>query len=265
MKVGFCQFRPLFAKPRANLNRVVRALKDVTADLIVLPELPFTGYYFKNRAEAEALAEDPVRSRLVETLIALCRERNFHLVTGFAEKKQDRLFNSALLIGPSGIRHTYRKLHLFNKEKNWFDPGDTPLSVQTVRDARIGMMICFDWIFPEVCRVLAVVGADVICHPSNLVLQYCQKTMLARCIENHVFAITSNRFGEDKRPHGSLRFTGRSQVVAPGGRLVHQAPSSRRSVFVTEIDLEEARSKSVTERNEILSDRRPGFYGRLSQ
>lgn len=260
MKIGYYQFRPRFGQVNANVSKVIRALRQAKADLIVLPELPFSGYYFRDREEVKTLAEDPRRSSTVESLAALCRERKFYLVTGFAEKQKDKYFNSALLLGPEGIGHTYRKLHLFNEEKNWFDPGDTPLTAQEVRGAKIGIMVCFDWIFPEVARTLTLLGADIICHPSNLVLSYCQQSMLARCIENAIFAVTANRFGADKRPHGELRFTGKSQVVAPKGKLLHRAHSQREELFITEIDPGLAWDKKMTPLNDLLQDRRPAFY-----
>ena len=263
MKVGYYQFHPLFGKVRHNLNRVVQKLTGVQADLIVLPELAFTGYYFKDRSEVKALAEDPATSDTVAALANLCRSRKLHLVTGFAEKARDRYFNSALLIGPKGIEHIYRKLHLFNEETRWFDAGDVPLRVNRIGSVRVGMMVCFDWVFPEVARVLALEGADIICHPSNLVLGYCQKTMLTRCLENKVYAITANRFGYDKRPHGNLRFTGHSQIAAPGGTLIQQANSQREELFVMDIDPLLARDKSITPRNDVLRDRRPEFYKTL--
>jgi len=117
MKVGYLQFRPQFGRVQRNLHKVIQALEPVKADLIVLPELAFTGYYFKDREETVVLAEDPATSKTVEKLTALCKERDFYLVTGFSEKKRDKVFNSSLLLGPEGIIHTYRKLHLFNEEK----------------------------------------------------------------------------------------------------------------------------------------------------
>ncbi len=263
LRIGYYQFRPLFGQIKKNLGKVISALKDIEADLIVLPELPFTGYYFADREETRILAEDPDDSSTVHSLKALCKERNLYLVTGFAERKRDKIFNSALLIGPEGLVHTYRKLHLFNEEKNWFDAGDTPLTLQAVRGARIGTMICFDWIFPEVARALAVQGAHIICHPSNLVLNYCQQTMLSRCLENSVFAITANRFGADKRPHGELKFTGKSQIVAPKGVLLHRAAAQREALYTTEIDPQRAEDKNITALNQMMDDRRPEFYGDL--
>ncbi|MCP3982219.1 MAG: acyltransferase, partial [bacterium] len=189
MRIGYLQFRPRFGDPDGNCRRVVDALTGVRADLIVLPELAFTGYLFSGRRELRALAEEPSHSTVVDSLVDLCREHRFHVVAGFAEKAKDKLFNSALLIGPRGLVQTYRKLHLFNDEKRWFDPGDLPLEPKRVGEARVGMMVCFDWAFPETARTLALRGADVVCHPSNLVLDHCQRVMLARSLENSVYSV----------------------------------------------------------------------------
>lgn len=260
MRVGYFQFRPRFGQVAKNCDRVVSALAGADADLIVLPELPFTGYYFRNRAELRKLAEEPARSPTVERLRAVCRDRGFHVVTGFAEKDGRRLFNSALLIGPRGLVRTYRKIHLFDQEKRWFDPGDLPLEVHRVRGVRVGMMICIDWVFPEVARTLALQGMELLVHPSNLVLDYCQRVMVGRCIENGIFAVTANRFGADRRPHGSLRFTGKSQIVGPDGAVMARAASQREELSLCEIDTRRARNKRITPGNHLLRDRRPEFY-----
>jgi len=260
LRVGYYQFRPRFGEPRANCDRVLRRLSDVEADLIVLPELPFTGYLFRDRRELTSLAEDPRSSSLIDDLLALCRKRSMFLVTGFAERDGRRVFNSSLLLGPRGIVRTYRKLHLFNNEKRWFDPGDLPFAIDRVRGVRVGMMICFDWVFPEAARALALAGADLLAHPSNLVLDYCQRVMTARSIENGVFAVTTNRFGEDRRPHGRVRFTGRSQITGPRGELIRRAASQREELFLCEIDPRQARDKKITPANHLIADRRPEFY-----
>lgn len=264
LRVGYCQFRPQFGAPTRNLEAVEGLLGSVEADLVVLPELAFTGYHFANRAEALALADDPHDSAIFPRLAALARARRCHLVTGFAERRGRRLFNSAALVGPRGIEHVYRKLHLFNDEKRVFDAGDLPLSVQTVRGCRIGIMVCFDWAFPEVARTLALAGADLLCQPSNLVLTHCQSAMRTRSVENRVFTITANRTGSDVRPHGTLSFTGRSQVTSPTGELLVRAGARSRGVGLVDIDPRAARRKRITPRNDLLADRRPEFYGALT-
>jgi predicted amidohydrolase len=265
LRVGFFQFAPVFGEVSTNLSKVLNALEGAEVDVVVLPELPFTGYYFQDRAEVAALAEDPLESPTIFCLTNLCRANDFFLVTGFAEKAGDKLFNSALLLGPDGLLHTYRKLHLFNTEKEYFDPGDTPLQSIKVRGVSIGIMVCFDWVFPEVARSLALQGADLLLHPSNLVLTYCQQIMLTRCLENSVFAITANRAGSDHRPRGTITFTGQSQVVTPRGELVYQAGPESEELFITKLDTGQARDKSMTAGNDLFKDRRPHYYAEISR
>jgi predicted amidohydrolase len=278
-RIGFYQFNPQFGQVQRNLDQVVRALQDVHDALIVLPELAFTGYSFRDRAEVARLAEDPRDSPTVDALVGLCRAQDLYLVAGFAERctprdggRSDesdgdraiaRYYNSALLLGPEGLLHVYRKLHLFGREKECFDPGDLPLRVHEVRGVRLGLMVCFDWAFPEVARSLALQGADLICHPANLVLTYCQQTMIARCIENGVYAVTANRYGTEERPHGALTFTGQSQIVAPKGVLLHRSAPEGDDLHIVEIDVALARDKRLTAQNDILADRRPDFYQEL--
>lgn len=263
MKIGFYQYRPQFGRINANLNKVLKKLEGVDADLIVLPELAFSGYYFSDRSEAFSLAEEPGDSATVHALTELCSRNDFHLVTGFTERAGDKVYNSALLIGPDGIEHIYRKLHLFNEEKFWFDAGDIPLSVQEVRGARVGIMVCFDWVFPEAARTLALQGAEILCQPANLVLTYCQQTMLTRSLENRVFSVTCNRFGADKRPQGELKFTGRSQIVASNGDRLERAPAQREALVIVDIDPTQAHDKHITKHNDVLADRRPEYYRTL--
>jgi len=122
------------------------------------------------------------------------------------------------------------------------------------------MMICFDWIFPEIARTLALKGADILCHCTNLVLPFCQDAMVTRCIENRVFAVTSNRVGTESRAGQEFTFTGRSQIVAPRGEILVRAEVEGEGVFVVELDHTLARDKEITAANHIVTDRRPELY-----
>lgn len=260
MKVGFFQFSPLFGRKEENVERVINSLRGAKADLLVLPELFSTGYLFLNEEElrrsAETIPDGPTISRLSE----LAKKENTNLVFGIAERADDKLFNSSVLLTPKRDCLVYRKLHLFDREKHLFSPGDTELEVFDIGDAKIGMMICFDWIFPEVARILALKGADIICHPSNLVLPYCQDAMVTRCVENRVFGITSNRTGREKRGGQKLVFTGNSQIVDPKGEILTKADAEEEKVCVTEIDPFRAKDKKVTPNNHIFQDRRTDYY-----
>ena len=125
---------------------------------------------------------------------------------------------------------------------------------------KVGIMICFDWMFPETMRTLALKGADLIAHPANLVMPYCQKAMVTRCLENHVFAITANRIGTEQRGDDKFIFTGGSQITSCKGELLSSAPKDDVYVDFVNIDVEKAREKELNVYNNIITDRRTEFY-----
>jgi predicted amidohydrolase len=261
MKVGLVQSSPKFGEVERNVDIALRRVYKADADLIVLPELFNTGYRFRSAKEALRLAEKVDGGPTVERLIEVARAKKAFIVAGLAERAGKKVYNSSVLVGPKGLVGTYRKAHLFSTEKRLFTPGNMPFKVYDIGKAKIGMMICFDWIFPEAARTLALKGADIICHPSNLVLPHCPKAMITRCLENRVFAITANRVGTEARVgKEKLRFIGKSGIVAPDGEVLARANSTRTETCVVEIDPKMARNKQITPKNNILEDRRPAIY-----
>ncbi|MBE9545902.1 MAG: acyltransferase [Proteobacteria bacterium] len=261
MKAGFIQFEPIFGEIDRNLERVESLIEKADADLLVLPELFNTGYLFTSKQEAIDLSEEVPGGKTTQMLCRMAREKNLYLVGGLAEKSGEKFFNSAVLVSPEGYVGTYRKVHLFFEETLWFDPGDKGFEVYDIGKCRLGIMICFDWIFPEAMRVLSLKGADIICHSSNLVLPFCQDAMITRCLENHVFAITANRTGTEKRGGESLHYTGKSQITGLGADLLYRAGGDTEEVGVVDIDVEMARDKKLNDYNNLFRDRRPEFYG----
>lgn len=262
MKVGYVQFKPVFGKKAENLKRMLNFLKEGAkeeADLLVLPELFATGYAFRSSEEVEKLSEEVPEGETSRTLADFAKEENLFIVAGLCERKDRKFFNSSILVGPEGLLGTYRKAHLFDKEKLWFTRGDSPFRVFETSHARIGMMICFDWVFPEVARILALNGAQIICHPSNLILPYCQKALLGTAVQNRVFIITANRVGSER----GLKFTGMSQIVNPRMEVLARSRKGGEDVRVIEIDPREADSKRITESNDLWKDRRIDLYGSL--
>src|SRR4030066_2138893 len=265
MKAGFYQFAPAFGKKDENIKKVLSVLSDTEADLIVLPEFFATGYQFISKDEVAELSEPVPEGYTTKFLSELSHQKGLYIVAGLPEKDGDRFFNSAVFIGPDGFVGVYRKTHLFFEEKLFFSPGDTGFRVWDTEIGRVGIMICFDWFFPESMRVLALMGADIIAHPANLVLPYCPAAMPVRCLENRVYAITANRIGEENRKEGpSLRFIGKSLIASPEGEVLVKAPENEEVLMVADINPELARNKSLTALNNVFNDRRPEMYSDIT-
>lgn len=171
MRVGFYQFDPQFSEVASNLEIVTAKLEQADTDLIVLPELFASGYQFVSQEEAQRLAEPVPDGRTVRRLIEVAKRRKMHIVAGLPELSGTHCYNSAVVVGPSGFLGCYRKTHLFYEETQFFSAGDSGFLVWDIGPAKIGVMICFDWYYPEAARTLALQGADIICHPSNLIYQ----------------------------------------------------------------------------------------------
>ncbi len=261
MRIGYVQLNPRFGARAENREKVEELIAGKDADLWVLPELFATGYQFRSRDELRRLAEPVPDGLTCQFLTELARAHGCHFVAGLAEQANGKLYNSAILVGPAGVRVRYRKIHLFGAEKRWFTPGDTPFPVVKLGPAMVGIMICFDHLFPEAARTLALAGADVIAHPANLVIpEYGQLTMRVRALENGVFVVTANRVGTEAHDKEVLRFTGESQIIGPTGRILARGTRDQEEATSVEINPRTARDKSLNQYNDRFRDRRPEFY-----
>ena len=262
MRIGFLQLRPRFGAVRENVRKAVGLLDKLSDATIVLPELFNTGYLFRNEEELSAIAEVIPGGYTVSEMQRLAKRRGLNLVFGMAQKHKGAYYNSAVCVSSKGKIDVYQKVHLFDREKLFFTRG-TSFKVVATGDAKLGLLVCFDWIFPEVSRTLALGGAHILCHPSNLVLPFAQDAMKTRCIENRVFAVTANRIGSEHRGSVSLTFTGGSQIVNPAGEVLASAGDRSESLRVVEIDVREASNKCMTPNNNLFEDRAPSLYAAL--
>lgn len=257
IKIGYIQFNPTFGKVDGNNKKIERFVSQNKADLLVLPELCNTGYMFKDKNELNQLAEKIPDGKTTKEWIRIAKENNVFLVGGLTEKDGPEFYDSSILVGPKGFIGKYRKTHLFLNEKKIFTPGNLGFNVFDTEIGKIGLMICFDYMFPEASRVLVLKGADIICNPVNLVSppSRVMTVMRARALENGVYAIAVNRTGEE-RGH---TFQGGSEIIGPRMEALAQA-GDKEEVKVIEVDIKKARDKKYTEFNDLLKDRRPEFY-----
>ncbi len=259
MKIGYFQFSPEFGNLEKNRKVMAAELEKVEADIIVLPELATSGYFFSSRKEIETLSET-VPGPATNMFFELSKKTGTNYIIGIPEKTPKGIYNAAVLVGPKGIEGIYRKVHLFSQEKNFFSPGES-FPLFEIRGVKIGILVCFDHMFPEAARTLAVKGAQIICHPSNLVLpELGQLTTRVRALENRVFWILANRFGTETKDKKRLTYTGKSQLIGPDGEIIHSAPETEKELYIADIIPEKALNKNITELNNIFEDRKPFLY-----
>lgn len=264
IKTAVVQFCPELHNQDANIEKLERLLPKEKTDLIVLPELSNSGYLFTDYEQLKNSSSTFESGKFIRFLVDKAKSLNTNIVAGFCEEAEDGFYNSSVLVKQNGEKFLYRKIHLFNEEKKWFKPGNEKPEVYEIETGdgvvKIGMMICFDWIFPEMTRTLALQGAQVICHPSNLVMPYCQKAMFARAVENHVFTITSNRVGTDEKEGKKISFTGWSVIIDPNGNYIAEASKDKEEIIFAEINTGESLNKKLNEFNDVLADRRTELY-----
>ena len=259
--IALVQFSPKRKNVTANILKVQELLGDIQADLIVLPELSNSGYLYEAAESLAPYSESKDGSGpFLAAMSQLATMSGSLIITGYAEIEQGQLYNSAAAITTVGVLQNYRKTHLFDLEKLLFQPGNTGFLTLTHHSVKIGMMICFDWIFPESARTLALSGAQIIAHPANLVMPYCQTAMVTRSIENKVFTITANRIGEEDLGENILAFTGASQITAPDGSVLYRGPTDKSAVHMECINPDEALDKAISPNNDLMKDRRSNMY-----
>jgi N-carbamoylputrescine amidase len=272
LTIACVQTEPIFGDVDANLSALSAAVATAAgngAQLVVAPELCTTGYVFESRDEAFELADAVGDAGPADALADLARELGVHLVAGFAERDGARLYNSALIAGPGGPLGVYRKLHLWENEALFFERGDRGMPVFATPHGRIAAMVCYDAWFPELWRLAAVQGADLICLPTNWVpipgqadgqMPMANVLCMAAAHSNSLFVAAADRVGTER----GQPFIGSSLVVAPTGWPVAgpASPTAAETVLV-DVDLAEARrQRAFNTFNHLLRDRRTDIYDR---
>ena len=260
MKVAVIQFEPFLNKKEKNQGKILDLLNQsmkYKPKLIVLPELAFSGYNFNSLDEVKASSDEIPNSKSCELLDKFAKKNDVFILSGINERSGEDFYNSAVVFGPSGHVLTYRKIHLYLREKVFFKAGNNKPRLFSINDVKVGIMICFDWFFPEFPRTIALMGADIICHPMNAVIP--DGAMLGDTYHskwNRVFIVLANRIGIER----DLRFLGMSQISDPTGKVLIRASINKEEILNFDLDIELARNKNLNEMNNVFDDRKPEFY-----
>ncbi|MGI0078488.1 MAG: carbon-nitrogen hydrolase family protein [Nitrososphaerales archaeon] len=221
-KISCAQIDCKLGNVKSNLAQIENVAREISRkshpDIICFPELATTGYYLGRRWST--LAEE-VPGKSTDELARIASESGSYLICGVDEKdKTGRIYDSAVLIDPNGrIIGKYRKVHLWDKERDFFTSGDS-FPVFKTKFCTLGMGICYDLEFPESARTLAKKGAQLIVFPSaelSEVQKQVDSYILSRAAENCVFVAFSNRVGRESR---NITFFGHSQIASPDARVV---------------------------------------------
>ena len=273
VRVACIQFEPKIGEKQRNVERsleLIAAAASRGAQLVVLPELCNTGYVFESRREAFGMAETIPDGSTVRAWAESARSHGLYIVAGITELADQALFNSAAVVGPDGFVGVYRKNHLWGEENLFFEPGNLGVPVFRTPIGRIACAICYDIWFPEVFRLAALQGADILCVPTNWVPMADQPAdlpVMANVLamggahSNSIFVAAADRVGiEREQP-----FIGNSLIVSCTGWPV-AGPASRdgEDILVADLNLSDARRKrNWNAFNQVLRDRRTDVYDEM--
>lgn len=267
--VACIQMQPEIGKKQKNIARSLELIgeaHDRGARLIVLPELCNSGYVFESRDEAFALAERLDDGETIDIWRETAASLGVTIVAGFAERDGDVLYNAAAIIGPDGVLGGYRKLHLWGEEQLFFEPGNLGVPVFNTPFGRIACAICYDIWFPEVFRMAALGGADMLCVPTNWVPMPAQPLnlpVMANILAmggahaNGMFVAAADRVGEER----GQPFLGNSVIVdSHGWPVAGPASADKEEVLVARVNLSDARrNRQLNTFNHVLRDRRSAY------
>jgi N-carbamoylputrescine amidase len=273
INIACIQMEPRVGMKSQNLEKTLTFIEKAAsnnAKLIVLPELCNSGYVFETRDEAFALAEEIPTGPTTKAWSEAAAHHGAYIVAGICEREGNRLFNSAVIVGPAGYIGTFRKVHLWNEENNFFEPGNLGFPVFHTPIGRIASFICYDGWFPESYRLCALGGADIICIPTNWVPipgQDPKREAMANILcmaaahSNSIFVAAADRVGTER----GQPFNGQSIIVSyTGWPIGGPASADQEEIIYAEVNLADARRKrNWNDYNQVLRDRRTDVYGEM--
>ena len=261
-KVAAIQYAPTLFEKEKNLLDQLEMVEEAAkndAKLIVMVEMATTAYCFFDREEIAPYVE-PIPGPTTGRFGEIAARYGCYIVVGMPEvdPETDIYYNSLALVGPEGVVGKYRKTHSFISENTWAKDGDLGLPIFRTELGNLGGLICMDASFPETARVLALEGADVICFPTNWLLEKAPApAWITRAFENGVYLVAADRWGNER----TVEFSGGSAVIDPDGAVQSYLDTGNGIVYGT-VDISKARDKRFTEdkAGDKLIERRPTLY-----
>jgi predicted amidohydrolase len=251
---------------RTKAEQLVRAAAADGADLVVLPEK----WSVLGTGEQMAAAAEPLDGPSISWARSIAAELEIDLVAGSIVERvegREKTSNTSVHVGPDGeVSAVYRKIHMFDvevdgtvyRESDGEEPGEEIVVSRLANGVGLGMSVCYDLRFPELYRILALRGAEVVVIPAAFTLattrDHWETLLRARAIENQCFVVAPNQIGT--HPPGN-RSGGRSLIVDPWGLPLAMAPDGDAAIVA---ELDHDRLQEVRRDLPSLANRRPGAY-----
>jgi predicted amidohydrolase len=272
VEVAAVQMDIAWLEPEKNLEKMIRWIEKIyqekAVDLIVFPELANTGYIRERNKEFGRdyfKKAEKIPGPFTEALGEAAKKYGVYVISGFCELHPEipgSVYNSAVMISPKGeIVGVHHKLHIPGEENHYFYPGTT-VHVYKTQLGNIGMVVCYDAIFPEISRVLTLKGAEIICAPFNRPKRPSYDSLYhvaaLRAYENRIYFVACNRVGKEVS-----EFLGRSAIAGPDGVILIRSEGEEEEVLYATF----YEDKILEERAffPIFADRRPELYQEIVQ
>ncbi len=243
MKVGYIQYNVLRNK-YDNFRIIEQHLKNIACDIVVLPEFCTSGYLFNDKNQIKTVAEEVPLGESVLKFLDLSKKYKCSIVAGLLERDNNTLYNTAIIVEQGVYIGKYRKIHLSDYEKTFFERGND-CSVFDVCGIKIGVQICFDLWFPEISREQINNGCNLFCTPCNFGGNTTVEIAKIRSIENLTPMIICNRVGQEKSDSMTAHFLGHSSVIDFDGNRLLFAPQNIEISECTHIDFASKKSNII--------------------
>jgi predicted amidohydrolase len=268
IKLALAQMSSKRENKKENLQKIeeltIKA-KEQDADLVIFPELSLTGYVLHDQIyELAEIIPGPSTKKMEE----LAKKTATHIIFGMpelSEKTKATIFNTAVFVGPDGFIGKFRKMYLPThsvfEEKRYFRPGYQPVAFSTPV-GNVGLFICYDIFFPEVCRLTRLKGAELmVCISASPAVRrnYFEILTAARALENTAFLAYVNLAGVED----GLQFWGGSRLVSPTGDLLAKAKYDEEDLIICEVDYRDIRPAETF--IPTLRDLRPELFNELKK
>ena len=242
-----------------NLQTVSDLIGDNIVDLVALPELFSTGYFYTDKSEILSIAEEIPNGRTTRELLDIAAKKKCHIIGTIVEKERDKLYITAVVVGPDNYIGKQRKRHLTTGELAFYTPGEESV-VFDINGCKIGVVICFDGWFPESVRELTIRGAQIVCHSALITSPKTLDIMRVRAIENKVFLMVANGISSEVYQDNVITFRGDSRIIDYNGNILAEAGKSEKLLWAAVDEGQTIRKDLEDCENIIFEIHKHGMY-----